>query len=348
MNDMPPSDSPSGASRDERANSYAGYEDEVELLDYILVLARRRWLIVGLTVAAMAATFGHGTVSATLQHSIRAVLLVAPVQEQETLSAGPQNVARFTGLLESLPLAIRVARADYELLRADSLIRGPLATYLGLPDENQAALVAQRLLDVTSQKGGGILELEIESANRDLALQVLGAYIDRLQSYDRELRQRSVAARIRFVRDRLDTVSAELAAAESDQSRFLRDNRSLLGDDVGFIDPDLSVRHGHLQRLVDTKSALHRLLLERYEAARIATAPLPSPIEVLVAPMAIDAQSNLLKRIILAGIVGGMAAVVLAFLLEYWKRSTEAGKTDEIRAVLGEDIQKVRRLFSGR
>ena len=109
MNDMPPSDSPSGASRDERANSYAGYEDEVELLDYVLVLARRRWLIVGLTVAAMAATFGHGTVSATLQHSIRAVLLVAPVQEQETLSAGPQNVARFTGLLESLPLAIRVA-----------------------------------------------------------------------------------------------------------------------------------------------------------------------------------------------------------------------------------------------
>ena len=61
--DRPQGDSNSEADRPAAARGNGpGYEDEIDLLDYVEVIVRRRWLILFGTVICAVATFGYGKV----------------------------------------------------------------------------------------------------------------------------------------------------------------------------------------------------------------------------------------------------------------------------------------------
>ena len=331
----------SGEPEAQRRMDIAGSEDEIDLMDYIEVIVRRRWLIFWGTVFCVVASLGNNAIQ---EPSYRAEAYVLPSQNREleldTQSAG--IVRRSGTYLEALKgPSIGFGMLNRTVPRTaegqpDSV---QLQQYFGGENVKQA-LDGLAACSQFMQDASGVLTIAVTLRNPTMAASIANAYVEELTAYYTDKQQEQAQNDIDFIESRLKTLEAELRAAEDSLVAFHRAN-------VSIGDPEISLQLSHLQHQVNLKLRLYTTVAERHELARIEAWKEMQAFKVLnyarsvgIAPVASH------RRTVLSAAVGLVVSVFLAFILEYVARTRQSGRMEPILNELQRDAGRVRRLWS--
>ena len=331
----------SGEPEAQRRTDIAGLEDEIDLLDYIEVIVRRRWLIFWGTVFCVVASLGNNAIQ---EPSYRAEAYVLPSQNREleldTQSAG--IVRRSGTYLEALKgPSIGFSMLNWTVPRAaegqpDSV---QLRQYFG-GDNAKQALDGLAACSTFEQNASGVLTISVTLENPTMAVSIANAYVEELTAYYTDKQQEQAQNDIDFIESRLKTLEAELRAAEDSLVAFHRAN-------VSIGDPEISLQLSHLQSQVNLKLRLYTMVAERYELARQEVLKEAQTFKVLnyaqlahIAPVIATR-----KRSLLGAAVGLVVSVFLAFILEYFTRIRRSGRMEPILNELRRDADRVKRLW---
>ena len=327
------------------------YAEEVELLDYVEVLVHRRHLVLcGTAVCALIA----GLVTLTTPETFRAQASILPIQQPNFAHLGrdPEGVAVPTGglyanMLASIPVQRAVLARSFAYQRDGEPVTTTLRQYFGATSWGQAVTALESAVDVKAEKSGDITVTAL-MPSPELASMVPNALVDEVIAAAQQRRLRHVDEQVAFIDQRVAEVQSQLAQSEQTLADFRRRNRDLALADEGeaFLNPELVVEHSRMQREVSLQSSVLSTLLNQGEVARLEAKKEFPEVEVLARaePPEQPEGKGLMKRVVLGGIVGLMASVMLAFILEYGKRSAEAGRMEPILADLRADMDRLRRM----
>ena len=313
-------------------------EDEIELLDYLEVLVRRRWLIFWGVVVCAAASFG---LAGTRSPSYRAEANVLPSQERDLqLDGRSAELVRRSGkyLVSLQGLSIRRSVLDRVVLHAldgrqDSV---RLADFLGGGNTKRSLDRLAACSDFT-QDASGVITIAVTLEDPAMAVAAANAYVGELIIFYTQKQQEQVTEDLAFIKARMKTVETELMAAEDALVVFRRAN-------VAIQDPALSIKLSHIQRQVNLKASLYSTLANQYELARLQARREAPQFEVLGEASApgIHGVSDRRRTVLLSAVVGLFVSVFLAFVLEYFERNRQSGLMEPILDELRSDLARVK------
>lgn len=321
-------------------------EDEVDLLAYIEVIVRRRWLIFWGLVGCALAAFGY-TRMQPVSYQARATVL--PSQERDLkVDGGSAQVVRHSGkYLETL----KGFSVGYSMLqrtvprtadgRRDSTVLGDFFNGNHPREANlKRGLDGLATCSEFKQDASGAITISITMRDPVMAAAVANAYVEELILFYTQKQQKQAMEDVAFIHSRLRSVAGELRTAEDSLVTFQRSNLSIQ-------DPELVLYQAHLKRQVDLKSSLYTTLATQYELARIEARKDAPTFEVLNYARPTDAVPSTATRkrtILLGAAVGLFLFVFLAFLGEYIEQNLRSGRLDPILDELRKDVDRARRL----
>lgn len=330
---------------------HEGFAEEVELLDYVEVLVHRRWLVIcgAAACALIVALFTLWTPS-----TFYAQASILPAQQPDYVHLGPdlegsgaQRGGFYVNMLRSIPVQRAVLTRNFQYERDGESVTTTLKEYFGAMTWRQATAALEGAVDVDTEKSGDIT-ITARMASPGLAAAVPNALVDEVITAAQQRRLRHVDEQVAFIEQRVKEVQTQLAQSEQDLADFRRSNRdlSLSAGGEALLNPALVVEHSRLQRDVSLQSSVLSTLLNQREVARLEAKKQFPEVEVLARAERPEGPEGrgLQKRVILGGLVGLMASVMLAFILEYGKRSAAAGRMEPILADLRADGDRLRRM----
>jgi tyrosine-protein kinase Etk/Wzc len=166
--------------------------------------------------------------------------------------------------------------------------------------------------------------------NPSLAAQATSRILEELNRFNLSTRQTRAAAERRFTEQRLRDVQAELRAAEDELQRFLQRNRDFRNSPVLVFEQD------RLAREVAMKQQLYTTLAQAVEQAKIdevRDTPVITIIERPEVPVRPDSR-GLIKKGVVAILVGGIIGVLLAFVREVARNTETDGSEEAARFVM--------------
>lgn len=161
-------------------NEQKQYEDEINLVDYIKVLYKRRWMII---ILVFVSTFFVGTLSLFKPKMYEAQATFFPMNVREYYSPQPEALAMKRQLdIEDLIISILESRkmADriIEQLNLKELWKEKL-----MADARKALRSASKItLEIN-----GIIKLSVKTKSPKLSAKIANAYVDNLDYFNREL-----------------------------------------------------------------------------------------------------------------------------------------------------------------
>jgi uncharacterized protein involved in exopolysaccharide biosynthesis len=334
--------------------------EPLSLLSLVNAALRYRWLVVRVTVVAIAL--------------VVAVTLLLP--REYTTSASFRSQARGSGAASMIPgLAAQLgllapltegsqSPAFYvELLQSRQILgavvthRFPTATR---PNDTSATLVdlfevegktpairreraMERLTDVMeviASPRTGVITVSITLRDPVLAEAVTRRILDELHRFNLESRQSQARAERRFTERRLAEVHRDLRTAEDRLQTFLQRNRDYRNS------PQLMFQQERLTRDVAMQQGLFANLAQSFEQAKIEEVR-DTPVITIVDPPERPAQPDprgLLKRAILAMLLGGIVGLTLAFVREGMARTRDhlSPESREFSALGREALEELR------
>ena len=140
--------------------------------------------------------------------------------------------------------------------------------------------------------------------------------LDEIQVFNLETRRSQAAAERMFIEVRADSARIALTTAEDSMQVFLQANRRFEDS------PELTFQAERLQREIARQQQVYTGLAQAFEEARIAEVRDTPVLTVLQSPFYPPGPDDrsLLLAIALGLVLGGMAGVVLAFLVEAVRR----------------------------
>jgi capsule polysaccharide export protein KpsE/RkpR len=172
--------------------------------------------------------------------------------------------------------------------------------------------LVEQAVSVSVATQTGTITLEVVTDWPDLSLAIAARLVDEVTRFNMEVRQSQAAAERSFISARVDSAEAELRAAEGVLQGFMESNRQFEDS------PLLLMQYERIQREVSRKNAVLETLLQSHEQARIAEVrdtPVITLIQVPFLPPGPD-RRRLVLRAALGIVLGGMAGILLAFVVE--------------------------------
>ena len=327
--------------------------EELDLLDYIEVIVRRRWMIFWGVLICVLSSYIFALLETAL---FTAEVTILPAEEQDylDLKTGMRRERRhslYLDILESNPTSQRILRKKYPYKKRDGKIDSTsLLDFFEVPSI-QAGINALQGLTEFSAENTGVITIEVTSPDSLIAAAVANEYIDQLQSYNREKRKERIANQLGFIEERLASIQDSLVSAETALVKFKKNNRNLsfsgATGSTGFLSPEQQTTFSRLQRDIQTRETLLTTILTQFEIARIEAEKEIPDIEVLnrATPPEFGEKTGKRKAVLLGFAVALVLTIFLAFILEYLGRSKESGRMDPILQELAKDIDRLRRLF---
>jgi uncharacterized protein involved in exopolysaccharide biosynthesis len=186
-----------------------------------------------------------------------------------------------------------------------------------------ARQLAKRI-DVGVDRRTGIVSLEVEMPDRELAAAVANRMVDLLNRFNLERRQSQSKEERRFAEERLAAAERELRRAEQAHLAFLQRNRAYSES------PLLSFEASRLSREVQVKQEVFLTLTKSYEQARISEVrdtPVLTVIDSAVPP-ALRTRPRRVLGTIVAALLAGLAGVAAAYALDFRARARSQGRPD--------------------
>jgi uncharacterized protein involved in exopolysaccharide biosynthesis len=165
----------------------------------------------------------------------------------------------------------------------------------------------------------GTIEIEVELPGPELAATVASHMLGLLNDFNRQTRNLRARERRKFTEARTAEARNDLESAEEAMRAFLTRNRQFETS------PQLLFEHGRLDRQVQLRQEVYQTLEREYEIARIDEVndtPLLTVIDPPVPP-AKPSSPRPVRMGLVAGVLGLILSVSLAFLMEYLDRSRE-------------------------
>lgn len=325
--------------------------DEISLLSYVNVLLRRRWLIVGISfVAVLAAYFFSKWQTPT--YKANASFLVAEDKSTQVMTdtegyllAIKNPVDYFKKIAVSqkiLDEMLQLEFADRETGEAARLAE--IWNVEAESDEERTyksrEILKNRISLSNERNFPDLITLEVTASSPRLAADLANQLIVLLQQYDLDLKTENIQRRLDIIEPQLKSAEAKMEQAESSLENFLKRNRRA--------SPEVEIEKGRLQQQVDLHRDIYNELRKQLELAQIARAEKTStisPIDSAVPPRSPSSPRTRLN-VALAGVVGLMLAVGLAFVIEFlfnFKEETEESR--EFKRTLQDIKSDFRRVF---
>jgi tyrosine-protein kinase Etk/Wzc len=318
-------------------------EPEISMFELATPLVRR-WKVVAGTA------FGAAVVAAIL------LLIQTPeytakttfTPETATSSSSAGSLAALAGVANQLGLGLgagstvspdffvklagssEVLRSTLSSEYADGNARRALLDILKVkgktPEERfQRGVIALRhRIRVTTDKPTGIVTLEVDMRNPQLAANVANHLVQELNQFNLERRQSQSREQARFTGERLAEAEKDLRAAESSELAFLQRNRDYTSS------PLLTYEENRLSRDVQVKQELFLTLSKAHTEARIAEVrdtPVLTVVDSAVAPFR-RARPQRALGVIIATVLGTLAGIVLAYIVDFRRRAVPEQNPD--------------------
>jgi len=184
--------------------------------------------------------------------------------------------------------------------------------------QNGVILLRKRI-EASADKPTGIVTLEVEMGTPQLAAGVANHLVKLLNQFNLERRQSQSREQRRFTGERMAEAERDLRTAERAELAFLQRNRDYSSS------PLLTFEAGRLARDVQVKQELFLTLSKAHTEARIAEVrdtPVLTVVDSAVAPVRRTSPRRTIG-VIIAGLVGGMLGIGLAYFASARDRPRE-------------------------
>jgi uncharacterized protein involved in exopolysaccharide biosynthesis len=206
--------------------------------------------------------------------------------------------------------------------RADS---APLIDILEIEDDTPLKRVEAGIewlrdhSSATVDNNTGTVAFSVELPDPDLAAAVASHMVGLLNDFNQRTRNLRARERRKFAEARTREAQRDLDTMEDSLRVFLTRNRQFE------LPPQLLFERNRLERQVTIQQEVYQTLRREYEIARIEEVndtPVLTVVDPPVAP-AIPSSPKRLRMAFVAGVLGLLLGLALAFLLEYLERSRE-------------------------
>ncbi|MDX1647963.1 MAG: Wzz/FepE/Etk N-terminal domain-containing protein [Longimicrobiales bacterium] len=317
-------------------------DDEISLWEVLAVLLRRRATIVlttGLVAASAVAFTLLRADSYTTEASFRpqgseqsgSQLMALASQFGVSVPGGGEEAspAFYAELLDSREILSRAAERTYEVDGVGTVL---LKDLLEIEEEtealrDQAAIewLREEAVEVSTGRETGTVTLTVTTEWPGLSRDIAEELLAEVARFNLSTRQSQAAAERAFIEERVQEAEAELETAEDALRVFLESNRQWQDS------PLLVFRQQALQREVTLRQSVLTTLVQSFEQARIAEVRDTPVITVLQDPYLPPGPDD--RRLLLAGalgvVLGGMMGIVLAFVVEAFRRPSEGDPAKE-------------------
>jgi uncharacterized protein involved in exopolysaccharide biosynthesis len=337
----------------------ASEDDRLSLLSLANVALRHRWLAIRVTLLAIVLTV--------------AVVLLRPatytVASSFRLQTRDNTVSSLTGLASQLGLSMPNADATQtpafyvDLLRSREVLGGAVTHRYpssdlppgstidliqafkvrgdtpGIRRERAMSKLSDAMTVIASARTG-VISLSVTLHDPLLAQAVTEQLITEVNTFNLESRKTQAGAERRFVERRLNEMKDSLRAAEDRLQAFLQRNRDYENS------PQLTFQQQRLLRDVNMQQAMVTSLAQNFEQARIEEVrdtPVITVIDEPERPVQRDPR-GLLKKVIIALMLGGALGLGIAFLREGVARNRRSGseELEEFRELRQEALEDLR------
>ncbi len=179
--------------------------------------------------------------------------------------ASEYSSALYPKILGSRYISERILKRKYDFSHDGERKSMTLEEYLEEDNIDKALIALGKVRSTDLDRRTGLVTVSVTTRYPDLSAQVVNTMLDELDDYNVNHRRSKASENAKFVGQRLVSIKAELEAAEDSLVRFKQRNRNY----AGASDPTLQVEIDRLDRSVTTKSALHSMMVQQYETARI-------------------------------------------------------------------------------
>ena len=308
-------------------------DDEISLWEVLAVLLRRRGTIVlttvvvaGLAVAFTLLRAETYTTEASFrpqgsEQSASQLMALASQFGVSVPGAGEEaSPAFYAELLESREILRRAAIRAYDVEGEGAVL---LKDLLEIEEETEALRdqatiewLRDEAVDVSTGRETGTVTLSVTTEWPDLSKAIADELLAEVARFNLSTRQSQAAEERRFIEERVRQAEEELEAAEDSLRLFLEANRQWQDS------PLLRFRHDALQREVTLRSSVLTTLVQSFEQARISEVRDTPVITVLQDPYMPPGPDDrrLLLSVALGVVLGGMMGIVLAFVVEAFRR----------------------------
>jgi uncharacterized protein involved in exopolysaccharide biosynthesis len=335
-------------------------QDRLSLIALLNVVLRERWRIMrtaalALIVAAVVILLSPRTWTSAgsfrPQQRQNAAAGLSGLAAQFGLSVpnldNSQSPAFYADLLRSRTILGQVVDTPYVARENGVERRATLADWLEIdPDADPAVrreLAIEQLgelLHVETSPRTAIVTFAVTTERPELSARIADRILSEVNRFNLESRQSQASAERRFTEGRLASVRAELRAAEDRLEAFLRRNRQFRTS------PELTLAQERLRREVSLLEDVHTTMAQAHEQAKIEEVRDTPVITVIERPeLAVRPDPRgLLKKGMLALLLGAALGVVLAFLREAMSRSSRdaAAEVEEFRELRREVLADLR------
>lgn len=339
---------------------HAGVDDgSASVLELLSVLLRYRWSIVLLPLIAFAVTVG---LSLQRDRTYTSTAAFVP-QAAEPSSAGLAGVAAqfgialpatraaespafYADLLQSREILGAAVLTNYDSAAGTHHGSGNLVERFSVAERRSPAVrhdaavrALREAMQVNVSRETGVLRLSVRTESPRLSMAIVERLLELVNEFNLHRRQSQAGAERRFGEERVRAAQGELLAAEDRLQRFLQRNRQFRNS------PELQFEHDRLERDVMMRQQVYTALAQAYEQARIEEVrniPVITVIERPAAASTPDPRGTVVKGL-LALLLGGMLAVLLAFARDFVRRGRRDdnahGEFDRLRAEAIADLR---------
>jgi uncharacterized protein involved in exopolysaccharide biosynthesis len=292
----------SQAKSQQPASARPALEDEIDLLDYLRVIWRYRWMVFVLCLAAMSVTAVVSFLKPRQYQS--AVTIVPPLDILQKESGGGLGMLNNSLLRQMMDTAAgSISKMYVEILEsrevADTIIDrfGLMDTYEHIRYRSDARRQLQRNTTVKTTDGGAV-KITVLDRDPNRSTAIAGAYIEELDKQNKRLSAGQATSKRVFLENRLKEVEAKLSKIDST-----------------------------LTRDVETQERVYDMLVQQLEMAKIEEARNLPTIQVLDPAVVPErpVPRGAVKKGLLAGIAAFMLGTFLAFSREYILQARQRG-----------------------
>jgi uncharacterized protein involved in exopolysaccharide biosynthesis len=327
-------------------------EEEINVLKYVDIILKRRWLIVQIFIISVTLAVG---IALLLPKTYVAVTTILPSFEQTgRLSA----LSELSGLASSFGIG-RLSDGNPtalypEILRSRTFVETiakkkfkseefneprSLIEILEIEGDTEAEdldiaykSIVKGIMQVSLDKKTNILTLKIETEEPQLSADVANAFIEELNRFNIEVRTSKAKENRIFIEKRLDEAKDALKKAEVELKKFREQNRRIESS------PELQLEYGRLLREVKIQEEIFITLTKEYELAKIdekEDTPVINVLDKAIPPVHKEKPKRR-KIVMIAGMLGLFGGISWVLLLGYLENFRKEKVFDEnMQGIIG-------------
>jgi uncharacterized protein involved in exopolysaccharide biosynthesis len=288
-------------------------EDEINLIDLLIVLAKNKKMILGVTLAGALLSIG---ISLLLPNIYTATTRILPPQNSKSSSINSVMLDQLGGLAGGMggalglkdPNALYIAMMKSRTITEKIVQRFNLKAVYDTETLNETIKVLDKQSTISSGKDG-IISVEIDDKDPQRVADIANAYVDELNNLMKTLALTEASQRRQFFETQMKPAKDRLTNAEIAMDRT----------------PNTSLQYLSTLRNLKFEESIYQVLVKQYEVAKLDEAKNAPLIQIMDKAIVPERKSKPKRSliVILATLVAFFLAVIWAFIRESLSRAQQ-------------------------